>query len=180
MSRIGRAPISLPNGVKVEINGSTVKVMGPKGNLTQKFHPAMTIEMNNGELEVKRPSDSRQHRSLHGLTRSLLNNMVVGVSQGFTKTLDIEGVGYRAEVNGSTLVLNVGYSHPVEFPAPKDIEFTVENRGKTIIVNGVDKQALGELCANIRKMRPPEPYKGKGIRYRNEIVRRKAGKAGKV
>ena len=140
----------------------------------------MQFEQEDGVLTVKRPSDSRQHRSLHGLTRALISNMVVGVSDGFNRILDIEGVGYRAELDGTTLVLNVGYSHPVRFEPPKDVSFVVENRNKTIIVNGIDKQVVGEISAVIRKQRPPEPYKGKGIRYRGEYVRRKAGKAGKV
>ncbi|MEM7330741.1 MAG: 50S ribosomal protein L6 [Chloroflexota bacterium] len=181
MSRIGKAPITVPNGVKVDMKGASVSVQGPKGKLSQDFHPDMILEMDDGTLNVKRPSDSKEHRSLHGLTRALINNMVVGVSEGFSKTLEIEGVGYRAEVKGKNLVLNVGYSHPVEFPPPTpDISYTVEDRGKKIIVTGIDKQVLGELCANIRKQRPPEPYKGKGIRYQGEYVRRKAGKAGKV
>jgi large subunit ribosomal protein L6 len=140
----------------------------------------MTIELEDGVLTVKRPSDSRDHRSLHGLTRALLNNMVVGVSDGFSRILIIEGVGYRAEMKGSTLVLNVGYSHPVEFDPPKDVKYDVEDRGKKIIISGIDKQVIGELAAQIRKQRPPEPYKGKGVRYQGEYVRRKAGKAGKV
>lgn len=180
MSRIGKAPITLPKGVKVDIKKSTVTITGPKGKLSQSFHPDMALEMEDGVLAVKRPTDSRDHRSLHGLTRALLNNMVVGVSDGFKKTLQIEGVGYRAELKGKTLVLNVGYSHPVEFEPPADVSFAVENRSKTIIIEGIDKQVVGELAANIRKQRPPEPYKGKGIRYDGEIVRRKAGKAGKV
>ena len=181
MSRIGRSPITVPNGVKVNINGTTVTVEGPKGKLTQDLHPEMTIKQEDGVLTVERPSDTKEHRSLHGLTRALLNNMVVGVSEGFSKVLEIEGVGYRAETKGNNLVLNVGYSHPVEFEPPTpDISYLVEDRGKKITVSGIDKQILGELCANIRKMRPPEPYKGKGIRYQGEYVRRKAGKAGKV
>lgn len=180
MSRIGKAPITIPNGVKIEVKNGSISVKGPKGQLFQKVHPDMRFEEENGEFLVKRPSDSRQHRSLHGLTRALINNMVVGVSDGFTKILDIEGVGYRAELEGKSLVLNVGYSHPVRFDPPKDISFAVENRSKTIIVTGIDKQVVGEVTANIRKQRPPEPYKGKGIRYRGEYVRRKAGKAGKV
>lgn len=180
MSRIGKAPITLPDGVQVKLQGSTVEVKGPKGSLGQTFHPEMTIEMQEGVLNVQRPSDSRQHRALHGLTRALLNNMVVGVSAGFSKTLQIEGVGYRAEMDGGTLVLYVGYSHPVRFDPVDGIQFAVENRGRTIVVSGIDKQVVGEYAARIRKMRPPEPYKGKGVRYDNEIIRRKAGKAGKV
>ncbi len=180
MSRIGKAPIELPKGVSVDQKGSTVTVKGPKGTLTQTFHPDLAIKLEDGVLTVSRPSESRDHRSLHGLTRSLLNNMVVGVSEGFSKVLDVEGVGYRAEMKGKTLVLNVGYSHPVEFVPAKDMSFAVENRGKEITVTGIDKQLVGEIAAQIRKTRPPEPYKGKGIRYRGEHVRRKAGKAGKV
>ena len=180
MSRIGKAPITIPSGTKIEVKEGVVFVSGSKGKLEQTIHPDMSVEIEDGVLNVKRPSDSRQHRSLHGLTRALINNMVVGVSEGFSKTLQIEGVGYRAEVEGKDLVLNVGYSHPVKFEPPQDVSFAVENRNKTIIINGIDKQVVGELAANIRKQRPPEPYKGKGIRYDNEQVRRKAGKAGKV
>lgn len=180
MSRIGKAPIQVPSPVKVNVKGDMVQVEGPKGKLSQTFHPEMAIELEDGVLTVKRPSDSRDHRSLHGLTRALLNNMVVGVSDGFSRILIIEGVGYRAEMKGSTLVLNVGYSHPVEFAPPKDVKYDVEDRGKKIIISGIDKQVIGELAAQIRKQRPPEPYKGKGVRYEGEYVRRKAGKAGKV
>ena len=180
MSRIGRAPIHVVDKVKIDLKESNVTVTGPKGSLRQDFHPDMIIELEDNTLTVRRPSDSRGHRSLHGLTRSLLNNMVVGVSDGFSKKLSVEGVGYRAEMDGSVLVLNVGYSHPVRFDPPPDVQFAVEDRNKTIIVSGIDKQVVGELSAKIRKTRPPEPYKGKGIRYANEVVRRKAGKAGKV
>ncbi|WP_420627261.1 50S ribosomal protein L6 [Candidatus Leptofilum sp.] len=180
MSRIGKAPITIPGGVQIEVKGGSVNVKGPKGKLTQIVHPDMQFEQEDGVFTVKRPSDSRQHRSLHGLTRALINNMVLGVSNGFSKILDIEGVGYRAEMDGKTLVLNVGYSHPVRFDPPQDVSFAVENRGKTITISGIDKQVVGEISAVIRKQRPPEPYKGKGIRYRGEYVRRKAGKAGKV
>jgi len=180
MSRIGKAPITVPDGVKVELDNSAVTVTGPKGSLSQSFPSDITIELNDGILSVTRPTDSRQHRSLHGLTRALLNNMVVGVSQGFSKSLQIEGVGYRAEMEGNTLVLNVGYSHPVRFKPPESVAFAVETRSKVITVSGPDKQVVGELAAQIRKTRPPEPYKGKGIRYSDEVVRRKAGKAGKV
>ncbi len=180
MSRIGRMPIPLPAGVKVAIDGRHVTVRGNKGTLTQSVHPDMIVEQEDGHLVVRRPSDERTHRALHGLTRALLNNMVVGVSEGFTRRLEIEGVGYRAEMQGNDLVLIVGYSHPVVFTPPADMTFAVENRGKSIVVNGIDKQVMGEVCANIRKTRPPEPYKGKGIRYADEVIRRKAGKAGKV
>jgi large subunit ribosomal protein L6 len=180
MSRIGKMPIELPQGVKVEFDGSTVTVNGSKGTLSQSFSPEMSIALEDGVLRVERPSDSADHRALHGLTRALLSNMVTGVSAGFTRKLVVEGVGYRAEMNGSVLVLNVGYSHPVEMVPPQDVSFAVENRGKDIIVTGIDKQVVGQVSANIRKVRPPEPYKGKGIRYNEEQIRRKAGKAGKV
>ena len=180
MSRIGKAPITLPKGVSVKMDGSQVTVKGSKGSLSQTFNPSMQIDLSDGTLTVSRPSDSREHRSLHGLTRALLNNMVVGVNEGFTKTLLIEGVGYRAEMKGKTLVLSVGYSHPVPFEPEADLSFVVEDRGKKIMVSGINKQVVGEISARIRKTRPPEPYKGKGIRYEGEYVRRKAGKAGKV
>jgi large subunit ribosomal protein L6 len=180
MSRIGKAPISLPKGVNVDLKGSIVTVKGPKGTLSQEFRPEMAITMDDGVLTVTRASESRNHRSLHGLTRALLNNMVVGVSDGYSKTLQVEGVGYRATLDGKTLVLNVGYSHPVRIDPEADLAFEVEERGKTIKVSGIDKQLVGEYAARIRKTRPPEPYKGKGIRYDGEFVRRKAGKAGKV
>ncbi len=181
MSRIGKAPISLPKGVTIDIKGSEVTVKGSKGTLTSRFNRDMSITNDDGVLTVTRPTDSRQHRAIHGLTRSLLNNMVVGVSDGFEKKLDVQGVGYRAETKGQDLVLHVGYSHPVDIKAPSaETKFQVEDRGRTIIVTGIDKQMVGEICAKIRKVRPPEPYKGKGIRYMGEYVRRKAGKAGKV
>lgn len=180
MSRIGKMPIPLPDGVSADVKEDAVKITGPKGELTQETHPDMTVKLEDGVLNVYRPTESNRHKSLHGLTRALLNNMVVGVTDGFSRTLQIEGVGYRAEMKGKTLLLNVGYSHPVEFEPPEYVEFTVENRSKTIIVRGIDKQVVGELAAQIRKTRPPEPYKGKGIRYDNERIRRKAGKAGKV
>jgi large subunit ribosomal protein L6 len=173
-------PIAVPKGVQVEIDGPTITVKGAKGSLKQAFHPEMTIVQEDGTLHVRRPSDERGHRSLHGLTRALLNNMVVGVSEGFTRKLTVEGVGYRAEMRGKNLILNVGYSHPVEIVPPENIAFAVDPKGKDITVTAIDKQALGEICAQIRKTRPPEPYKGKGIRYADERVRRKAGKSGKV
>ena len=180
MSRIGKMPIPIPKGVKVDIKGSNVVVSGNKGTVEQSFRPEITVREEDGVVYVERPSDSRQHRAFHGLTRALLNNMVVGVSEGFTRRLQVEGVGYRAEMQGKNLTLNVGYSHPVVIEPPKDVSFEVENRGKLITVTGIDKQVVGEITAKIRKMRPPEPYKGKGIRYEGEYVRRKAGKAGKV
>jgi large subunit ribosomal protein L6 len=180
MSRIGKAPIQLPKDVKVDIRGTAVTVTGPKGKLEQSLHPEMKLTLDGNVVTVVRPTDSRRHRALHGLTRALLNNMVVGVSNGFSKVLEIEGVGYRAAMEGKNLVLNVGYSHPITFEPPANVEFAVEDRSKTVIVSGIDKQVVGELAARIRKTRPPEPYKGKGVRYRGEYVRRKAGKAGKV
>lgn len=180
MSRVGRSPIKLPQGVKVEVDSGRVSVTGPKGSLTQVFSPDMGINIEDGVMQVTRPSDSRQHRSLHGLTRALLNNMVTGVSAGFTKVLIIEGVGYRAEMDGKTLVLFVGYSHPVRMEPPAGIAYAVEDRGRKVIVSGIDKELIGEIASQVRKKRPPEPYKGKGIRYETEVVRRKAGKTGKV
>jgi large subunit ribosomal protein L6 len=173
-------PIALPKGVNVDVKGSEVVVKGSRGTLSQILPAGMDVKVEDNILKVERPNDERQNRALHGLVRALLNNMVLGVSQGFTRKLMIEGVGYRAEVNGKNLILHVGYSHPVEMVPPENIEFGVEARGKEIVVNGIDKQVLGEVCAKIRKTRPPEPYKGKGIRYEGEHVRRKAGKAGKV
>jgi large subunit ribosomal protein L6 len=180
MSRIGKMPIALPAGVKVTINGNHVTVSGKNGKLEQRFRPEISITQENGIITVARPNDTNQSRAYHGLTRALLNNMVVGVNEGFERRLEVEGVGYRAEMQGKDLVLNVGYSHPVLINPPTDVTFDVEARGKLIIVKGIDKQVVGEICAQIRKVRPPEPYKGKGIRYQGEHVRRKAGKTGKV
>ncbi|MBP8002190.1 MAG: 50S ribosomal protein L6 [Chloroflexi bacterium] len=181
MSRIGRKPITVPSAVNVDVQGSTVVVKGPKGSLTQTFHPEMTVKLENNTLTVERPTDAANHRALHGLTRALLNNMVTGVHQGFTRKLVIEGVGYRAEMKEKTLVLSVGYSHPVlVIPPNPETRFDVEDRGKVVVVSGIDKELIGQICAEIRKRRPPEPYKGKGIRYDNEVIRRKAGKTGKV
>lgn len=180
MSRVGRSPIRVPDGVKVEIDGPQVTVKGPKGELRRSFRPEMEIVLEEGTLRVARPSDEPRIRSLHGLTRALLNNMVVGVSTGFVKTLEVEGVGYRPDKEGDDLVLYVGYSHPVRFSPPPGITFDVDTRGRQIKVMGYDKEVVGQLAADIRKVRPPEPYKGKGIRYAGERVRRKAGKAGRV
>ncbi len=179
MSRIGKLPVALPSGVKVDVGeGNMVTVKGPKGELKQKINQDMIIEEDNGQIIIKRPTDNKNHRALHGLSRSLINNMVVGVSSGFEKSLDIVGVGYRAQKQGNKLVLNVGYSHPVEIDSPKGIEIDVPAPNK-IIVKGIDKQAVGALAADIRKVRSPEPYKGKGIRYTGEFVRQKEGKTGK-
>lgn len=180
MSRIGRMPVPVPAGVTVDIQGNTITVKGPKGQLSYTFHPDMQVSLEDGRIVIRRPSDERQHRALHGLTRALINNMVVGVSQGYKKDLILEGTGYRAEMKGSTLVLNVGYSHPVEIEAPEGITFEVDRSGKSLSVSGIDKQLVGEIAARIRRVRPPEPYKGKGIRYADEVIRRKAGKSGRA
>ena len=180
MSRIGRMPIPLPQGVTVDVQKNTVRVKGPKGEMVRTFDPDMQIELEDNTVFVRRPTDQRRHRALHGLTRALLNNMVTGVSQGFVRRLQIEGVGYRAELQGQNLVLNVGYSHPVIIEPPDGISFEVEKGYRSLSVLGTDKELVGEMAARIRRVRPPEPYKGKGIRYEGEYVRRKAGKAGKV
>jgi large subunit ribosomal protein L6 len=180
VSRIGRMPVPVPKGVNVEIKGSYVHVKGPKGELEHTFPAAMQISMKDEIIEVTRPSDERTHRALHGMTRAIISNMVVGVSTGFEKILEINGVGYRAEVDGKNLVLNVGYSHPVVVEPPEGIEFEVDMRIRQIKIKGYDKQMIGQIAANIRKIRPPEPYQGKGIKYLDERIRRKAGKAGKV
>lgn len=181
MSRIGKLPIPIPQGVTVNINNNAVTVKGPKGELSRDFPPEITIEEKDGQVVVTRSSDHRIHRSKHGLTRALLNSMVVGVSAGFTKELAIEGVGYRAAIDGKKLVMNVGYSHPIEFNPPEGITFQVPDRnGRQILVSGADKEVVGEIAAQIRRTRPPEPYKGKGVRYAGEQIRRKAGKAGKA
>ena len=178
MSRIGRKPIPVPGGVSVTIDGTNVKVKGPKGELERQFRPELSIEQEDGQLVVKRPSDSKEHRALHGLTRALLANMVSGVADGFRKTLEIQGTGYRAELRGQNLVLNVGYSHPVEMHPLEGVAFEVETPTRVHVV-GIDKQVVGQQAALIRKQRPPEPYRGKGIRYAGEVVRRKAGKSGR-
>jgi large subunit ribosomal protein L6 len=175
MSRIGKKPIEIPEGVSVEIGDGEITVNGPKGELRQTVSPAMRIEQTNGTLSVERPTDRGEHRSLHGLTRSLIANMIEGVTDGFEKRLQIQGVGYRARLQGKALELAVGYSHPVSIRAPEGIEFEVPQPTE-VVVRGIDKQLVGEVAARIRKQRPPEPYKGKGIRYAGEYVRRKVGK----
>jgi large subunit ribosomal protein L6 len=180
MSRIGRKPITIPAGVEVTIGKQNdVHVKGPKGELSTQFSPDLSLTQENGTITVARPDDERRHRSLHGLTRSLLNNMVLGVTEGFKKNLEIQGVGYRAAIDGQTLVLNVGYSHPVRMTPVEGVMFAVDGQNK-VIVSGSNKQQVGEEAARIRRVRPPEPYKGKGIRYEGEYVRRKAGKTGKA
>lgn len=180
MSRIGRMPVVIPTGVDVQVDGTRVHVKGPKGEIERTFSSEMEVIIEDGQIIVKRPSDFSQHRALHGMTRSLINNMVVGVNTGFEKVLEVNGVGYRAEVDGKNLVLYVGYSHPVVVEPPFGISFETDTRTRQIKVLGYDKEMVGQIAANIREIRPPEPYKGKGIRYITEKVRRKAGKAGKV
>ena len=177
MSRIGKAPITVPAGVNVSIDGRDVTVKGAKGELKMTVAPNMKVEMNEGVITVSRPNDEKANRSLHGLTRTLINNMVVGVSEGFTKTLEVNGVGYRASKEGKNLVLNVGYSHPVTMPEIDGIEVEVPNPNQ-IIIKGIDKQKVGQFAAEVRGKRPPEPYKGKGIKYDYEVIRRKEGKTG--
>jgi large subunit ribosomal protein L6 len=177
MSRIGRKPVPVPTGVDVTLAGSTVTIKGPKGSLTRTFHPNMRIALEDGVLLVSRPSDGRQDRALHGLTRALLANMVQGVTQGYRKQLELHGVGYKAEAHPKGVKLVVGLSHPVEFPAPEGVKIAVET-ATLLKIEGIDKELVGQVAAEIRKVRPPEPYKGKGIRYQGEQVRRKAGKAG--
>jgi len=178
MSRIGRKHIAIPAGVEVKLNGQEVTVKGPKGTLTQTFRPEISIAVEGNEVIVTRPNDEKTERSLHGLTRTLINNMVIGVSEGFKKELEINGVGYRAAKQGKTLVLNLGYSHQVNFEETADITIDVPQPNK-IIVSGADKQKVGQFAAEIREKRPPEPYKGKGIKYIDEVIIRKEGKAGK-
>ena len=186
MSRIGRAPISVPAKVNVTWTGENlVTVRGPKGELSYQVDPDLTLKLDGSTLTLSRPSDGREHREKHGLYRTLVNNMVVGVTEGYTKRLEIHGVGYRAAKVGENLVIQVGYSHPLEVQPPKGISFTIDGidpatKATKLSVNGIDKQLVGEVAATIRRLRKPEPYKGKGIRYAGEAVRRKAGKAGKV
>ncbi len=179
MSRIGKRPIPIPSGVEVNIESGLVRVKGPKGELELRIDPEMIVMRENGTLRVQRPSDERRHKQLHGLYRTLIANMVQGVTEGYRKDLEIHGVGYRAALEGKTLVLNVGYSHPVRIDPPPGISFVLESPTRIGVV-GIDKQLVGEVAAQIRRVRPPEPYKGKGIRYLGEQIRRKAGKTGKA
>jgi len=178
MSRIGKLPIPVPAGVDVKIEGNHITVKGPKGTLEMDFNKDLSVVLEDGQIKVSRPNDDRKYRAFHGLTRTLIQNMVTGVTQGFEKSLDLVGVGYRAQMQGNKLVLNVGYSHPVEFEPVPGITMECPAPNK-ILIKGADKQAVGQLAADIRKVRPPEPYKGKGIRYSDEVVRTKAGKAGR-
>ena len=180
MSRIGRLPIEIPTGVDVKITGSHIKIKGPKGEMEFTFSPSIEFSFKDSEIIVTRPSDTREMRSLHGTTRALIQNMVTGVTDGFQKELQLVGVGYRATMQGNNLVLNVGYSHSVEVEPPQGVSFEVGDRAQQVFISGIDKQKVGQIAADIRKVRPPEPYKGKGIRYKDEYIRRKAGKAGKV
>jgi large subunit ribosomal protein L6 len=177
MSRIGKAPVEVPGGVNVEISGSSVKVTGPKGELTVPVGRGVQVKQENGSIVLERASDAPDHKAMHGLTRSLIQNAVTGVTEGFSKTLQIAGVGYRAAIQGRDLNLQVGYSHPVLISPREGVEFEVPN-ATTIVVRGIDKQQVGQMAAELRKVRPPEPYKGKGIRYSDEQIRRKVGKAG--
>lgn len=179
MSRIGKLPIKIPAGVKINIEGATVTIQGPKGQAQQTFDPNLTIRLQDGQLTVT-PPEAPGYKALHGLTRALLHNMVIGVTEGYKRTLEVEGVGYRAELQGKNLVLAVGLSHQITVEPPQGITFTVDKSQRVFTIEGIDKQLVGELAAKIRLMRPPEPYKGKGIRYQGEKIRRKAGKAGKT
>jgi large subunit ribosomal protein L6 len=177
MSRIGRKPVAVPAGVTVSLNGQTLSVKGPKGELSRTFHPEMTLAVAGGQVTVTRPSDEQKHRALHGLSRTLVQNMVDGVSKGFLKILEIQGVGYKAETKPFGLQLALGFSHAVQYKAPAGIKFTVDNN-TVVKIEGADKEKVGQVAAEIRSLRKPEPYKGKGVRYQGEVVRRKAGKTG--
>jgi len=179
VSRIGRLPVAVPTGVQINVQGSDVHVKGPKGELKRTFSPLVVISLENGQVVVARNSDNAEERALHGTTRAVIANMIHGVSSGFTVVLEVEGVGYRAEMNGNTLALHVGYSHPVKIDPPAGITFETDAKTRQIKVNGFDREAVGQMAAEIRGVRPPEPYHGKGIRYAGEKIRRKAGKAGK-
>jgi large subunit ribosomal protein L6 len=178
MSRIGKKPVTVPQGVTLDLKGSEVAVKGPKGELRRQLHPEMQLALANGIFTVTRPSEEQKHKALHGLTRTLVQNMIDGVSKGFSKTLEIQGVGYKAEAKPYGVNLVVGFSHPVKYEAPKGIKISVENN-TTVKIEGADKEKVGQVAAELRAVRPPEPYKGKGVRYQGEQIRRKAGKAGK-
>lgn len=180
MSRIGRLPVVIPAGVQVDLNGNEVEVRGPKGTMKRAFSKQIEIAMEEGKIIFKRNSDEKEARALHGTTRSVLNNMIVGVSQGFSKVLEIDGVGYRAEMDGKNLVINVGFSHPVTVVPPDGISFDADTKTRQITISGYDKERVGQVAADIRKIRPPEPYKGKGIHYLGERLRHKAGKSAKI
>jgi large subunit ribosomal protein L6 len=179
MSRVGKLPITIPSGVDINVEGTHIKVKGPKGELERELTPVLSVVTEDGVLRVERPNEETRSRELHGLTRTLINNMVVGVTEGYTRSLEIQGVGYRAQLVGKKLQLNLGYSHPIEIDPPAGIAFEVETPTK-VAVSGIDKQLVGQIAAQVRGTRKPEPYKGKGVRYAGEVVRRKAGKAGKI
>jgi large subunit ribosomal protein L6 len=179
MSRIGRLPIAVPSGVDVTIDGRRLTVKGPKGTLSRELHPDISVTQEDGTIVVTRPTEQKTHKQLHGLTRTLVNNMVIGVTDGYRKGLEITGVGYRAALSGKKLTLNLGYSHPIEIDPPEGISFEVENPTRLAVV-GIDKELVGQIAATVRATRKPEPYKGKGVRYAGEYIRRKAGKAGKI
>ena len=176
MSRVGKKSVPIPSGVEFKVNGSKVDVKGPKGQLSRDLHPNMKIEFKDNEVTVTRPTNGRLDRSLHGLTRTLINNMVLGVSSGYSKQLNIVGVGYKVALKGKDLELNLGHSHAINYPAPKGIDFEVDGKKNTIVVKGINKELVGQTAAEIRGFRPPEPYKGKGVKYKDEQIRRKAGK----
>jgi large subunit ribosomal protein L6 len=178
MSRIGKKPVPVPEKVKISVTGRTVNVEGPKGKLSMDHHPLMNVEVKDGVVFVTRPNESNEARALHGLTRTLISNMLTGVSQGFTRELEIQGVGYRAEVKGNALQMSLGFSHQVQFPLPTGVSATVDDKKTKITLSGIDKQLLGATAAKLRSLRPPEPYGGKGVRYSDEVVRRKEGKSG--
>ena len=176
MSRVGKKPIPVPSGVECKLDGAVLKVQGPRGQLQRSLHPNMKIAIEGDQVIVTRPTDGRIDRSLHGLTRTLINNMVVGVTDGFSKTLNIVGVGYKVGLKGKALNLSLGYSHSIDYPPPEGIEFDVDNKKNVIVVKGINKEIVGQVTAEIRMLRPPEPYKGKGVMYAGEKIRRKAGK----
>jgi large subunit ribosomal protein L6 len=179
MSRVGKKPIEVPSGVEAKLEPGKVTVKGPLGEMSQQINPKMTIKKENNQLVIERPSDQKVYRELHGLTRNLIANMVVGVSKGYEKTLEISGVGFKAQAQGSNLMLSLGFSHPIVFPMPKGIKATVDAKQTAITLKGVDKQLIGQIAANLRSLKKPEPYKGKGIKYSTEVIHRKEGKAGK-
>lgn len=176
MSRIGRVPIEIPQGVEVKMDGIVARIKGPKGEMLRSLHPNMIVKVDGGKVNVSRPNDERLNKGLHGLTRTLVNNMILGVTKGFAKTLTLIGVGYKVELKGKDLVMQLGFSHPVHYPAPAGIQFEVDSKLNIVVIKGIDKEKVGQVAAEIRGFRPPEPYKGKGVLYQGEKVRRKAGK----
>jgi large subunit ribosomal protein L6 len=179
MSRIGKKPVTIPEGVNIKVDGNLITVKGPKGELAWSFVPSMKVSVKDGNLFVERPADTKQLMALHGLTRNVISNMVAGVSNGYQKILEIQGVGYKAQVQGKKIILSLGYSHPVEFVLPEGISAAVDSKQTQITLNGIDKQLIGQVAANIKSLKLPDPYKGKGVRYSGEMIKLKAGKAGK-